>query len=56
MPRFMAKRVLVNGIQQWVSGPIMDEDMSPVKKLDTSLKNSPYKKEYIHYGVWEDED
>lgn len=63
MPRFMAKRITVNGVQQWVSVPIVDEDMAPLKRLPVTsvfddLETGPSKKlsSYSYYGVWEDED
>jgi len=56
MPRFMAKRVTVNGVQQWVQVPIVNEEdmplkVSPVTSVFDEPVTGPYK-EYSYYGMW----
>ena len=56
MPRFTAKRVIVNGVQQWVQVPIVNEEDMPLKVSPvTSVFDEPVttpQKGYSYYGVW----
>lgn len=58
--RFMAKKIMVDGVVKWVTVPVVDEDtmplkLSPITSVFDEPLAAPYKG-YSYYGVWEDKD
>ena len=54
--KFIATKIVENGVAKWVTVPVVDDAEAPLKtQQEPRIKVTPYTG-YSYYGIWEDND